>query len=143
MKLIVDPPTGETLATGRADVEFLPTEHVKRLREVLPLIPFQSPDDELTTWNGLASQGGKVCPGKTSDELWMLNGMTINEKKTVESVATELTNIFSQQQAQTNQQITEFTTQIGNLATAMQVQANAQNPSVSSSAPKRKVDKKR
>ena len=42
VKLIVDAPIGEALMTGRADVEFLPIEHMKRLREVLPLIPLQT-----------------------------------------------------------------------------------------------------
>jgi len=142
VKLIVDAPIGEALMTGRADVEFLPIEHMKRLREVLPLIPLQAPEEEWNTWKGLASQGGKVFPGKSVDDLGMMSGMPINKKKTVESVATEMRDMFTAQQTAQTQQISELTTQIGTLATALQAQATATNQD-GTAAPKRKVRKPR
>ena len=148
IKLIVDAPIGDALFQGRADIEALPIEHMNRLREVIKLIPLAASEEDWTAWKALASQGGKVYPGKSIEDLWMHSGMPLNRKKSLESVTSDMTQLFQQQNEQhaamlqaqqesNNTQINALTAQIGTLAAALQSHQN--NNGADAPAPKRRV----
>ena len=125
VKVVLDAPIGEALMTGRADAEFLPMEYMKRLREVLPIIPLHASEEDWNTWKGLATQGGKVFPGKTVDDLWLHAGMPINKKRTVDSVASEMKDLLAAAQTAQTAQMSELNANLSTLATALQAQATA------------------
>jgi len=75
VKMLLDPPFGEALARGDADVLILPNAYMKRVKEVLPYLPLQVTPEEWQSYGADISKDGKQ--GVTENQMWELSGYKV------------------------------------------------------------------